>query len=436
MVSVSMSSSSLQVKIDNLTFGGDFIGNVNFSADQSLLGIKAFVPYCLPGEEVKVEIVEKKSQFLKTRLLEVITPAADREQPLCSHFMLCGGCELQQMKYQAQLRAKQEMILNALRGLPYLKNVETLLQPLAASSPYRYRLRAVFHGNQDGQIGFFKPQTHDVVSIEECHILTEKLASLVPRLKEFGTMVCALAFSLNLAEDEQGVIAVIEGQEIKTKEDLTKIAEAADRLFVNYIVKQNGKELLVKGRNELSYSLQKNSELKLIVPAGGFSQVNWQVNQLLIEKVVEECLADRGKTVLDLYAGAGNFTLPLAQAGFFVTAVECDARLVNLGKKNISKNNLADKIKYFGQSVEVFLKQSNACKTSDIVILDPPRSGLQKTAEAINFGKKLILLSCYFPSFINDLKALQRYGWQVKQIAPFDMFPQTSLVEIMTVLTR
>ncbi len=138
----------------------------------------------------------------------------------------------------------------------------------------------------------------------------------------------------------------------------------------------------------------------------------------------------------DLYSGAGNFALPLARSGARVTAVECDPRLVLFGRQNATRFQLQNRLQFLEESVERFLEHLPKNTHCDLIIADPPRSGLGKIIPQLNFANRFLYIACHLPSFVRDIRAVVDQGWKVEAIVPFDMFAQTSYVEILGVLTR
>ena len=187
------------------------------------------------------------------------------------------------------------------------------------------------------------------------------------------------------------------------------------------------------GRQILELPLTPSGTFKLKVPAGSFSQVNWEINQRLIADVIEYSGIGRNVRVDDLFSGAGNFSVPAARDGAKVTAVENDPRLVNLGRENASRYSL-NNLNFVETTVEKYL--AGRKHQADVIIADPPRSGLGTMAQSLTYAKKLVLISCQLSSFVRDLRLLQDNGWIVEKIRPYDMFAQTSYVEIMSIYSR
>jgi 23S rRNA (uracil1939-C5)-methyltransferase len=186
----------------------------------------------------------------------------------------------------------------------------------------------------------------------------------------------------------------------------------------------------------LEFVLQRDGKMPLQVPAGAFSQVNEEINLQLVESAVRAVPEITGKTMYDLYAGAGNFSLPFARAGAHVTAVEAEKRLVHIGRQNAQRSRLEKNIVFIESSVERFLASRPRGFPGDAVVADPPRSGLGPLASALGGAPRILLVSCHLPSFVRDLKALVSNGYCVESIQPFDMFAQTSYSEVLCSLIR
>jgi 23S rRNA (uracil1939-C5)-methyltransferase len=162
--------------------------------------------------------------------------------------------------------------------------------------------------------------------------------------------------------------------------------------------------------------------------------VNWTVNQKLVERLVYYAETGPSKKILDLYAGAGNFSLPLASAGANVTAVECDEKLIRAGRQSAANLSVGS-LEFIQASVEQYFK-ADGKSSWDVVIADPPRSGLGGLAGSVPKASKLILVYCHLPSFIRDLKVILNSGWKLVSIEPFDMFSKTSYVEVLAIFDR
>lgn len=429
---------NVQVNIRRLAVGGAGVGEVVSQSDggDSLLGITAFVPFTARGEKVLARVTEKKERYLKAELLEVQSPSNARIQAPCPYYQTCGGCELQHISYESELAAKQEMIQGALRAAKLGTEVLSALQTIVPGDEYAYRRRISLHIDHGGRIGFYRENSRSVVPIDECLVAVPEINEALSAVKELGPILQQKATSLLLEVDSSGLIVVIKSPYALAAPEQKKILEAAKKHFANVSLLVGGEEVGGFGRQILEMPLNQAGTLNLQVPAGSFSQVNWGINLKLISEVLEDASDFAGAKVFDLYAGAGNFALPLARNGMKVTAVESDSRLVNLGRQNAKRYQCESRLEYHGAKVEDFLKARRKRGEVALVVADPPRSGLGKLVPALQFSDRLHLVSCHLPSFVRDIKAFLQLGWRVEKIQAFDMFAQTSHVELLGILSN
>jgi 23S rRNA (uracil1939-C5)-methyltransferase len=255
-------------------------------------------------------------------------------------------------------------------------------------------------------------------------------------IAEFGSSVRGKISSLLLEADEDGVVAVLKSPYALASSEARSIIELAKKYFPSALLFAGEKEIGGFGRQILELPLNERGTLTLRVPAGYFSQVNAAINARLVSKAVEIANPAKGETIYDLYAGAGNFALPFARSGADVTAVECDKRLIAVGRENAARYNLQKNLEFIDSSVEKFLDRRRPPAAPDLIIADPPRSGLGSLASALGEAQRLIVVSCHLPSFVRDAKNLSDNGWAADTIIPFDMFAQTSYVEILSLFNR
>lgn len=431
--------SVVSVNIRNIAVGGAGVGEVVAQSGdrEDLLGISAFVPFSAPGERVSAQVVQEKKRHLEAELCEVELRSPARVEPRCQYFGACGGCELQHMSYQAQLEAKHKMIDGALRAAKVQQEVLQALQPMISGEPYRYRHRLTLHVDQSGRVGLYRVKSRAVVPIEACEIAVPALDSALKKIQKFGAGIQGKVSSILLEADSNGVIAILKSPYALSSLEEQHLLSLAKEHFSNVKLLVADMEVAGIGRQLLELPLNEHGSLVLHVPAGSFSQVNMTVNQQLIGQVLQYAEISGRINVLDLYAGAGNFSLPLARKGAKVTAVECDPRLVSLGRDNAQRYGLEQNLNYIQSSVEKYLAgRGGGNQGFDLLVCDPPRNGLGHLAGELPAGKRLLLISCHLPSFVRDLKNLIDLGYRAQVIQPFDMFAQTSYVELLTVFVK
>lgn len=426
------------VNIRNIAVGGEGVGEVvtQSDGDDSLLGISAFVPFAAPGEIVSARVVEQKKRYLRADLLSVDTPSEVRISPTCKYFSICGGCELQHLSYEGQLQAKSDMIAGALKAARLGTEILEKLLPIVPASPYQYRRRITLHVDAQGKVGFYRGKSRSVVPIDSCSVAISSINQHLGNIQTLGKDLAAKVSSILLEADGYGVVAVLKSPYDLPEGERQWILSSAKRYFPNVVLMVGEKEITGSGRQILELPLNAGKTLVLRVPAGSFSQVNWDVNLSLIARVVQLSKPPFARHVYDLYAGAGNFALPVAKAGAQVVAVESNKRLVIFARENIHQNRLEKNLEFVETSVEKFLTSLAHRREVDVLIADPPRSGLGGLIPLLPKAKRLLLISCHLPSFTRDIKALVEAGWKVTEIRPFDMFAQTSYSEILSVFER
>ena len=339
-------------------------------------GFVVFVPFTVPGDRVKVRITKVKKSFAEARLEEVITPSKIRITPECRYFGECGGCTLQMTPVQEQEKIKSGFIEDMLFKLQVDK--DGVLKPLVSSKKvFRYRNRIQLHQSGD-KLGYFQKKSHRLIPIEDCLIADERITEEFERLR----------------------------------------SENKKRRFEVALTKEG----VVVTRDKSS----KNPKKTL------FSQVNEDVNQRMLDNL-EDLIRSKSwkeKRALDLYAGSGNFSSILLKYFQEVTAVEMSKSSIKTAKESLKG------VKFVCDSVESYLSKNS--EGFDFVLADPPRFGMDK--KAIEFllkmrPEKIIYISCNPATLERDLKLMLEL-YRIDQITPFDMFPQTSHVEVVSSLIR
>ncbi len=426
----------LHANIRNLAYGGEGVGEVTAAKNNALLGITAFVPYTIPGETVTAKIIKEKDRYVKTELVELLNPSPDRVSAECKYFQNCGGCELQHISYPKQLELKSEMIRGAFAAAKYRSTELELIRPVAPSRPFGYRRRITLHiaPTGGGKIGFYQSGSRSVVEISKCEVAEASINQLFPKIQELSRAIAGRISSLVLESDDKGVIAVLKSPYDIGAREQERILKIAHQYLSDVVLMAAGKEIGGFGRKIIEFPLNQSGTMMLQAPAGYFSQINREINLSLISYVTAFAKSEQTKTALDLYAGAGNFSIPLAKSGIRVKAVEVDKQLVNIGQQN-SLRYVSDKqLSFTASPVERFLTENNA--EFDLIVADPPRSGLAELTRQLPHSQSFVLVSCHLPSCVRDVKMLLDAGYQLLEIQPFDMFAQTTYVEIACLFSR
>jgi 23S rRNA (uracil1939-C5)-methyltransferase len=375
-------SNIIELELTGMAHGGSAVGRHEDRA--------VFVTYGIPGERARVRITQDKGRFLNAELIEVLHPAESRVQPRCPHFGRCGGCHWQHIDYPAQLEFKRQIVHDQMARIGGLTDV--LVHPTIPSlSPWEYRSHATFRIAQDGRPGFFAIDDQTIMPIDECHIIHPALQERLPEIRGYLPRTRIRA---QVGSDGQPTL---------------------------FEIKRNQSE---PASEAITYTIKHRA---FRCSGGSFFQVNLPQAEKLVELVLERLALSGQEPVLDLYSGVGLFTAFIAEQARRVVAVEMFAPAVQDARFNLS--NLGNVDQYEG-TIEAVLPRLKIA--FDAAIVDPPRIGMEvKALEALAEckPKRIIYVSCDPATLARDAKRLAGHGYQLLDVQPVDMFPQTYHVE-------
>ncbi len=359
---------------------GEAIGRYAGGPDQ---GMVVFVPFGLPGETVRVRLVERKRNFARGEIVERQAGAPARVVPACPYFGSCGGCEWQHIAYGEQLRIKTAIVAEQLVRIGKLAD-PAVLPCIGSPAAYEYRNHARLHAAPDGRLGYRAARSHTIVPVADCPILEAPLRR----------QIAALAGQQN--------IAPVTGEvELRAWDEVIDVAGFAYR-----------------------------------TSAGAFFQANTAIAGLLVEGVLA-ALAPRGsEQVLDLYCGVGLFTVPVGQQVAQIVGVESNTIAAADAVHNAAAAGVEGRI-VNGDVAAALRDPDIAGRTWDAIILDPPRTGVDAPALAALIAlhaPRLLYISCEPSTLARDLRILALSGYRLQSAQPYDMFPQTRHVETLAVL--
>lgn len=405
----------------------------------------------LPGEVVELRETGKKSGYLEGKLLRIITPSPARIRPRCPVYGECGGCDLQHADYAEQLRIKKEIVEESLQraGVPFSGAEDTVPSP--AQWGYRYRLRLKI--SPAGQLSFFRKKSNKLVPIERCPAAAERINSALARLNETGALqpLAGICPEIELLQSPaDGKITLVLRPAKQKKPPAAALRAVAGSLCIDQIVDQigwisrQGFRYIAPERQQQplhqQISLDKfvgftGKSCSLFWSGGCFSQVNPGQNEQLIRLVCNLAGDLQGKTVLDLYCGMGNFSVPLGLCGGTVTGIESSRESVLQAEQNAELAGI--RAGFFAADVSSSLHQlAEEGQQADLILLDPPRTGIGKAAALLPAlqPEKIIYVSCNPATLARDLRTLQTAGYNVARLIPVDMFPQTAHIETVALL--
>jgi len=404
--------------LTGLIYGGNAIGRHD--------GRAIFVPYGLPGERVIVQVTQDRGRFAYAEILERIGEAApERVTPRCPHFGpgKCGGCHWQHIDYEAQLWYKTEIVREQLQRLGGIK--EALVYPMIASpDPWMYRSHATFSVAGDGRLGFVDTDDTHVMPITECHILRPELLALFHDLSLDVPTLNRVRLQVGSASDDLLVA-------FSTSDDQAPAIEVDIPASVAFLPAENEPVALV-GSTYVTYTVKGHA---FRVTAGGFFQVNLRQAEVLIDLVIDRLALTGRESVLELYAGVGMFTPFLAENAGLVTTIESFPSAVADAEINLAAYDNIDLIEGAVEDVLGALEEP----FFDVALLDPPRQGLEGIAldELVKLAPRTIVyVSCDPATLARDAKRLAGKGYQLRDVQPVDMFPQTYHIEAVATFDK
>lgn len=439
---------------------------------------RAFVPGCIPCEEVSFTALKVKGEVAYGKLCKVLRPSAERVVPPCPVFGKCGGCQLQHISYSAQLDFKRQLVKNCLKKLG---NLDVCVgAAVSGGNEYSYRNKLALPVGVDAAgkniVGVYAARSHRIVPVESCAIQRDWCAPLIRSL--LGFMERAGFKGYNDASrrgDIRHIVArQISGNFIITvvaarKIPLDKFAAILDGQFKNYTLWLNvnagtgnavfGKEWhLCRGKG---FYEGEACGVKFTAGANTFLQVNDDIRTLLYEAAMAE-VCSPGAVAIDLYSGGGMLTAMLAGGCAAAYGIEIVPEAVKCADELAVLNGLSRKMKNLCGAVEDRISEvlSETDGMERVIVCDPPRKGMERsvTKSILKSGaNKVVLISCNPATLARDLGLLcgslmedggqiiknpaympdQMQGfYSIQSVTPFDMFPQTKHVETMAVLRR
>lgn len=366
------------MSIEKLVYGGHGLARLD--------GQVVFVPFAAPQDRLRVRVTETGRGFARAEVVEVLAPGPARRAPRCRHFGVCGGCSLQHVAYEAQLAAKAEFVRESLRRLGGIEWTAEI--PVRAAAEYGWRARAEVQARR-GHAGFFRAGTHEIVDVAECPVLVPELEARVRALAADPPRR-----AVTLAASDDGTVAQDDRGTVRRRVAGFEFASAPDAFF--------------------------------------------QGNRLLVEDLVAEATGGAsGELAVDLYAGVGLFSLPLARSFARVVAVESHRRSAAQGAANASANGVANVSFETADVAERLAAGFGAAP--DLVLLDPPRTGAGPGvagAIAALAPREVRYVSCDPATLARDLRAFAGAGLRLASVVALDLFPQTHHVETVATLAR
>mgnify|MGYP002933796049 FL=1 len=440
------------VAIRDLGVHGEGIGSVD--------GFTVFVPGALPGETVTAEIILLKKSYALGKLLSIEQESPFRVVPECPVYENCGGCQLSHLTYEGQLDMKYRRVKDVIERIAGESG--NLVRPvLPAAHPFAYRNKmAVPAGLVKGKaaLGCYRQGSHDIIPVSSCAIQKEENNRLLRFARRFiekygisvydeKTRKGSLRHVLGRVGDGGKMMAVlvtaseILPEEKRWIEEIKKELPEVVSLWHNIQSKLGNTILGAKirhlwGRETLTASL---CGLRFEVSPSSFFQVHKEQAEILYEKALAYADLKGGETVIDAYCGTGTISLCLAKKAKRVIGIEIVKPAIEDAKKNAKKNHMENTEFYAADAGKFMPQLYRQGLVPDVIVMDPVRAGCSeevlKAAAGMN-PKRIVYVSCNPATFARDAKILKSEGYEIKEIQPVDMFPQTMHVEAIVLLSK
>ena len=454
------------VAIEDIGVGGEGIGKVD--------GYTLFIKDAIIGDVVEAKIVKAKKNYGYARLMNIVTPSENRvEKPACPMARRCGGCQIQEMKYGAQLAFKEGKVRGNLERIGEVPTelLDKVMQPIVGmEEPFHYRNKAQFPigTDKEGHIitGFYAGRTHSIIPNTDCALgvaVNQKILEIILHFMENNHisaydeekhkgLVRHVLIRYGFKTDEIMVCLVINGEKLPHAEKLvdklckipgmTSITISVNKAKTNVIM---GNEIkLLWGQ---TYITDYIGNVKYQISPLSFYQVNPVQTEKLYGLALDYADLNGNETVWDLYCGIGTISLFLAQNAKQVYGVEIVPQAIDDARNNAKINDITNAEFYVGKAEKVLseyyreYQESHGGETAhaDVIVVDPPRKGCEESLLQTIVDmqpEKVVYVSCDSATLARDVKFLRENGYELKKVTPVDQFPNTVHVETVVLLSQ
>ncbi|QOY37871.1 23S rRNA (uracil(1939)-C(5))-methyltransferase RlmD [Anaerobacillus isosaccharinicus] len=439
----------LEVAIEDLTHEGAGVAKID--------GYALFIPKALPGEQALVKVIKVNKGFGFGRLLEVIKKSEDRvDEPPCQIFDQCGGCQLQHLSYDGQLKQKQKQVRDVLERIGKITDV-VVYPTLGMGDPWRYRNKAQvpFAEREGGLIaGFYQERSHEIIDMNSCLIQHEENDKVVQAVREIATKYGVRGYN---EEKHQGtlrhvvarygvntgqlmVVLVTRSRELPNKNEVIEAIKEKIPNITSIVQNINSKRTNVIFGDETvllwgeEYIYDTIGDVKFAISARSFYQVNPEQTKVLYDQALQYANLTGSETVIDAYCGIGTISLFLAQRAKRVYGVEIVPEAIDDAKRNAKLNQMDNVDFAVGEAEKVIPWWYAQGIRADCIVVDPPRKGCDEALlETIikMKPKRVVYVSCNPATLARDLRVLEDGGFKTIEVQPVDMFPHTNHCEVV-----
>ena len=388
----------MEVKIEKLD---------NFGRGITYLNNKiCFVENAYPEEVVEIEIIKENKKIIEAKAVNVIKKSNSRVESLCPYSKTCGGCNFSNLEYEDELKYKTSKVKDLILKFTGLENI---VEDTSYINEYNYRNKITLHG-KDNKLGLYEESTNTIVEIDKCLLVNNKINEIIKVLKEENISIEEAL--VKTSNDEKQVLVSIKGQIKNT----SRLKELSNVLIIND-----------KLETESSSIITNIGKYKFYESVNSFFQINKDLTEKSYDEALHVVKVVKPNKLLDLYCGTGTIGIYVSEYANEIIGIDYNESNIKDANKNKELNNL-NNIKFICDKVE---NQIDNFKDIDMIIVDPPRKGLDsKTKEYLNLikAKHLVYISCDPVTFARDLNDLKE-NYDIEYIKPFNMFPKTYHVE-------
>ncbi|SCZ05431.1 23S rRNA (uracil(1939)-C(5))-methyltransferase RlmD [Alkaliphilus peptidifermentans] len=441
-----------QIEILDLGHNGEGIGKID--------GFTIFVEGGLPGDVVKVKTTIVKKSYAIGKLIKIIKPSGNRIDAVCPIAHECGGCQIMNMDYKAQLDIKKKRVEETIKRIGKIE--VPVHDTLGMDKPFEYRNKAQFPvGMLDGKaiMGFYQKGSHQIVDTAYCHIQHPINETVVKLMKEYihkynitvydektrKGLIRHVVTKVGYQTGEVMVIIITNGRNLPQQQELVKLLMDNIKGLKSVVQNINDKNTnIIFGQETITLHGENTIEdyigpLKFKISAQSFFQVNPQQTKVLYEKALEYADLKGEETVFDIYCGIGTISLFLAEKAKKVYGVEVVEAAIEDAKTNATLNNITNAEFYVGEAEKIVPKLYEKGIKADVVVVDPPRKGCEETVLdtiANMEPERIVYVSCNPATLARDLAYLSEKGYKAVEVQPVDMFPHTAHVECVALIER
>jgi 23S rRNA (uracil1939-C5)-methyltransferase len=403
-----------EIILTTFTYGGEAMGRLPDNR-------AVFVLFGLPGEKVRIQLTQEKKNFARGQIVDVIESSSERIEAKCKHFSQCGGCHYQNLPYEKQLQAKTDILIDQLKRIGKIEN-PPIQEMVACPDPWNYRNHIQFSLDGDGKLGYLRANSNRVIPITECHLPESSISNFWPQL-EFEAETNVERVSLRNGVDND-LMLVLESKDHEAPE-----LEIEAGISVTHVYE--GNTVVIAGSDHIIMNVL-GRDFK--VSASSFFQVNTDMMGKMVEHLLAKLPVTESTSLLDVYCGVGLFSAFFAPKCKTVIGIEASESSSEDFTVNLDE---FDNVELYEANAEDAIPHLEA--KPDIVLVDPPRAGLDKVVVdgilKLN-PSRVAYVSCDPSTLARDAARLINGGYKLKEVTPFDLFPQTYHIESISIFER